>query len=173
MAGEVRNESVKVFEAKVRYIILRGGMRKRAATFLTERSLKRNDPENSPKKLPECVWELTPGRFKNCRGAEGENKCSTIRRMPEILIIGPRGILRNEVCGPLELQVKRVSLRTSLGVPEQATMASCFPDSSCCSPVVSFAVLGQEERNRESFVPSTAQKATSWKRSLRRKRSRE
>lgn len=79
LAGEVRNESVKVFEARVRYIIPRGGMRKHAATFLTERSWKRNDPENSPKTLSECVWELTSGRFKKCRSVEGENKCSGTR----------------------------------------------------------------------------------------------
>jgi len=70
---------LKVFKAEVSHTIVRGGMRKHAATILTERSLQRNDPENSPKKLSECVWELTSGRFKNCRGVEGEIKFSGTR----------------------------------------------------------------------------------------------
>lgn len=141
-------------------------MRKHAVTFLTERTLKKNDPENSLKKLSECVWELTSGGFKNCKVVKGENKCSGTRWMSKILIIRLRGILTDEVCGPLEPQVKRVSRRTSLRAPEQATVSSCFPDCACFSLYVFLCCAGARGKKlKESFVSSTAWDRSWWKRS--------
>lgn len=153
----MRNESVKVSEAKVRFIILRGGMRKHAVTFLTERSLKKNDPENSLKKLSECVWELTSGGFKNCKDVKGENKCSGTRWMPKILIIGLRGILTDKVCGTLELQVKWVSWRTSLCAPEQATVSVLLLSWLCLFLSLCFPLLcwGRRREIQESFISCT------------------
>lgn len=90
--------------------------------------------------------------------------------MPEILIIRPSGILTNEVSGPQELQVKRVSLRTSIYVPGQTTVPSCFPACPCYSLCCTGA---GGEKHKESFIPSTAQEGTCWKRSVRRQRSRQ
>lgn len=52
---------------------------KHAATVLREKSPEEDDPEKSPQKLSERVWELLSARFKNCSGVEGENKCSRRR----------------------------------------------------------------------------------------------
>lgn len=60
-----------------------------------------------------------------------------------------------KLCGPPELRVKRVSLRTSQCVPEQAAVASCFP---CCSVTASFAVLGQERNTKRASYPQLHKK---------------
>lgn len=75
----VRNESVKVFKAEVRYANLRGGTRKTCCYSFDRKEPEEDDPEKSPQKLSESVLELLSARFKNCRGVEGENKCSRRR----------------------------------------------------------------------------------------------
>lgn len=97
--------------------------------------------------------KTTSGRCKNWRDVEGENKCSGARWMRE-----------RDLDNQAKRHFTRWSLwvtgaaseesipKTSLCLPEQATMASWFPDWPCCCCLISFAVLRQEERNTKRVL---------------------